>query len=239
MGRIASSPVLLTALIAACAACSTPNPRPGHPASGATLVPVAGATAAPATPAATASPALPAPVSHRPRAMTAPRPVPYGADCPPDALRLGLGPALSQATQQEALMFTLTNISAEGCDLQGFPGVALLDAGGRPLPFQVRWSGDQILTTSPPVLVPLRPGGTAYVGLNKERLRAAFRTGRAVPRVIPPNDYHPLPVIRLRYQGMTTAGPRTRPCRGRHPGRARSARHLQPAPHGRLAAVPS
>ena len=223
MGRIASSPVLLTALIAACAACSTPNPRPGHPASGATLVPVAGATAAPATPAATASPALPAPVSHRPRAMTAPRPVPYGADCPPDALRLGLGPALSQATQQEALMFTLTNISAEGCDLQGFPGVALLDADGRPLPFQVRWRGDQILTTSPPVPVPHRPGGMAYFGLNKNAcVLGSYRAGRYL-ELIPPNDYQPLPVIKLRYHGMDY-------CRAPDPGHAVDVTPVEPGP---------
>ena len=99
---------------------------------------------------------------------------------------------MSQATQQELLIFTLTNISGTGCDLQGYPGLSLLTAAGRLLPFHVRWGGDEMLTSTRPVLVPLPPGGIAYIGINKNAcVRHYYRSGH-VFLVIPPNDYQPL-----------------------------------------------
>jgi hypothetical protein len=125
--------------------------------------------------------------------------VPYGIGCQPASLQLALGPQVSEATQQDTVLFTLTNISGAGCDLQGYPGVSPLDKRGLPLPFHVRWGGDQMLTASPPVLVPLRPGGIAYLGVNKNACVGHAYDEAHVFRVIPPNDYQPLSVTTRRY----------------------------------------
>ena len=203
MGKIATASVLLATLIAACTGCSTAKPAPGHPPAAPTRAPVAGAAKAPATrtPAA-AAPAAPAEHgqrAHHRRAHLVAAPVPYGVTCQPAALRLALGQRLSQATSQETLVLTLTNISAAGCDLDGYPGVSLLTRSGLALPFGVHWGGSQMLTTSAPVLVPLAPGGTAYFGITKW---ACVGHSPAVARtfqVIPPDDYQPVSLTTARY----------------------------------------
>src|SRR5215470_9061090 len=188
MANRTASFVLLTSLIAACSACSAPKPAPGHTPSGAARASAAGAAAAPAT---TAPRTPAAPARHR-RARAAPQPVPYGARCKPAGLRLALGQPLSQATSQETLILTLTNISGAGCDLQGYPGLSLLDRAGVALPFTVRWGGTQMLTTSAPALVPLAPGATAYFGITKWACVGHWHGVAHTFQVIPPNDYYPL-----------------------------------------------
>jgi uncharacterized protein DUF4232 len=199
MGTIVKSFVLLTSLIAACAGCTSLKPAPVHGTAGAAPAPPAGAATAPATgsPAASA-PALPA--RHRPRARRsrAARPVPYGSTCQPAALRLSLGPPVSGATSQYVTMLALTNVSAAGCDLDGYPGVAVLGGTGAVLPFDVRWGGGQMLTRSVPALVPLAPGATAYLGIDKWAcFGRTYATSRTV-QVIPPNDYQPLTLTTMR-----------------------------------------
>jgi hypothetical protein len=128
--------------------------------------------------------------------------VPYGVGCQPAALRLALGPRISEATQQHMELLTLTNISASGCDLYGYPGVTLLDGHGIPLLFHYRWGGDQMLTMTAPALVPLPLGGSAYLGINKDAcVGHSYRAARYV-QVIPPNDYLALPPLRLPYYGL-------------------------------------
>jgi hypothetical protein len=100
---------------------------------------------------------------------------------------------------QETLVFTLTNISGTGCDLQGYPGVSLFTVAGRPLPFHIRWGGDEVLTTARPPLVPLSPGGTAYIGLNKNMCAGHYYRAAHIFQVIPPNDYQPLTYSRPRF----------------------------------------
>src|SRR5579871_5375529 len=148
---------------------------------------------------------------HRHTHVTA-GPVPYGVTCRPTALQLGLGQRLSQATSQLTLLFTLTNVSAAGCDLRGYPGVALLNAGGRPMPFRIHWgTTDQMLTKTPPVLVPLAPGAVAYFAVSKWLCYArSYSAGRYI-QVIPPNDYQAEPALRLRYLGIDY-------CRTSYPG---------------------
>jgi hypothetical protein len=136
-----------------------------------------------------------------------PQPVPYGVGCQPAALRLALGPRISEATQQETTLLMLTNISAAGCDLQGYPGISLLDKHGLPLPFHVRWGGDQMLTTSAPVLVPLPPGGTADLGINKNACVGHSYQAARYLQVIPPGDYLALPTLRLPYYGLDYCPP--------------------------------
>lgn len=106
---------------------------------------------------------------------------------------------MSEATQQETLILTFTNISAAGCDLRGYPGVSLLTVAGRLLPFHIRWGGDQMLTTAAPVLVPLAPGATAYFAMNKDACVGHSYRGAHIFQVIPPNDYQPLSFTKPRY----------------------------------------
>ena len=128
--------------------------------------------------------------------------MPYGARCKPAGLRLALGEPLSQATSQETLILTLTNISGAGCDLQGYPGLSLVDRAGVALPFTVRWGGTQMLTTSAPALVPLAPGATAYFGITKWACVGHWRGVAHTFEVIPPNDYYPLSLTTARYPAV-------------------------------------
>jgi len=165
-------------------------------AASATRDSVAGAATVPATGATMGGPA--APSRHR-QGHAAPRPVPYRVGCQPAGLRLAWGPRLSQATSQETLILTLTNISGAGCDLQGYPGLSLLDRAGLALQFTVRWGGTQMLTTSAPVLVPLAPGGTAYLGITKWACVGHWDGVAHTFQVIPPGDYQPLSLTTARY----------------------------------------
>lgn len=87
----------------------------------------------------------------------------------------------------------------DGCDLQGYPGLSLLTVAGRLLPFHVRWGGDEMLTTAASVLVPLPPGGTAYIEINKNACVGHHHRAAHIFQVIPPNDYQSLPYSKPRY----------------------------------------
>jgi Protein of unknown function (DUF4232) len=242
MGQTTATPfVLLAALMAMCAACSGPESGTGHPPSATSRAPVAGAVTAPATRTVTSPPPATPPQATAPQA-TAPQatpartrrgaghrhahvtagPVPYGVTCQPTALQLGLGQRLSQATSQLTLLFTLTNVSAAGCDLRGYPGVTLLNAGGRPMPFRLHWgTTDQMLTKTPPVLVPLAPGAVAYFAVSKWLCYArSYSAGRYI-QVIPPNDYQAEPALRLRYLGIDY-------CRTGYPGNVVGVSPVEP-----------
>jgi Protein of unknown function (DUF4232) len=102
--------------------------------------------------------------------------------CLPSQLRLTVGPRVSEATEQNTLLLMLTNVSAAGCDLQGYPGIALFGSNNALLPFTYRRGGDQMLTSAPPMLVPLRPGASAYLGINKPTCIAYERHGALASR---------------------------------------------------------
>lgn len=148
-------------------------------------------------------------------------PVPYGVACQPAALQLAHGRPMSQATQQELLIFTLTNVSGTGCDLRGYPGLALLTAAGRLLPFHVRWGGDEMLTSTRPVLVPLAPGGTAYLGINKNACVRHYYRAAHIFQVIPPNDYQALSYYK-------PGGPILDYCRAGDPGHTVDVSPVEP-----------
>lgn len=196
MGTIVKSFVLLTSLIAACAGCATLKPAPVHGIADRAPASAAGAATAPATRSPAASASAP-PARHR-RPAAAPRPVPYGSTCQPAALRLGLGPPVPGATSEYVILLTLTNISAAGCDLDGYPGITVLDPAGAPLPFDVRWGGSQMITKSAPALVPLAPGRTAYLGINKWLCFGRTYAESRTIQVIPPNDYQALTLTTTR-----------------------------------------
>lgn len=90
----------------------------------------------------------------------------------------------------------LRNVSATGCDLRGYPGIALASTKGAGRPFSYRRRGDQMLTSRPPRLVPVPPGAAAYTAINKITCAAAEVTpvtGIAIRiQVTPPGDDRPL-----------------------------------------------
>jgi hypothetical protein len=56
-----------------------------------------------------------------------------------------------------------------------------------------------MLTTARPVLVPLAPGGIAYIGINKNACVRHYYRAAHIFQVIPPNDYQSLTYTKPRY----------------------------------------
>jgi hypothetical protein len=108
--------------------------------------------------------------------------------CRPSQLRIANGAQVSPATGQNPLSIVLNNRSARACVVRGYPAVAAMDAHGNRLPFRVSHSGDQMVTSRPPVAVRLLPRRSAFFVLNKYRcdlgnLNVAKRLRVAVPGV--------------------------------------------------------
>jgi Domain of unknown function (DUF4232) len=111
--------------------------------------------------------------------------------CHPSQLTIANGFQVSAATGQNPLSVALTNRSATPCVVNGYPTVALLDAHGKRLPFRVSHSGDQMVTSRPPVAVRLLPRRSAFFVLNKYRcdlgnLKVAKKLRVALPDVRTP-----------------------------------------------------
>src|SRR5438034_10598459 len=139
----------------------------------------AGCSGSPAAIAATPLPSKQGSVSASPNvasqtatpeaSASASTPVHFASRCTSSQLTLGWGGRISEPTGQHTLSLTLTNSSHAGCHLFGYPGVSFVDPGGRVLPLRYVWGGDQVVTSSKPVMVDLPAGGTAYVLVNKYR----------------------------------------------------------------------
>jgi Protein of unknown function (DUF4232) len=89
--------------------------------------------------------------------------------CRPSQLRIANGAQISEATGQNSRSIVLTNRGAKPCVLDGYPRVALLDARDKQLPFRISHSGDQMVTSHPPVAVRVLPHRSAYFVVNKYR----------------------------------------------------------------------
>lgn len=89
--------------------------------------------------------------------------------CRPSQLRIGNGAQVSPATGQNPLSIVLTNRSAKPCVVKGYPTLALMEAHGKRLPFRVSHSGDQMVTSRPPVAVRILRRRSAFFVLNKYR----------------------------------------------------------------------
>jgi uncharacterized protein DUF4232 len=93
------------------------------------------------------------------------------ASAPRCAMRdLSLRPEgdVSPTTGAHPIALRLVDRGAGTCFVRGYPSVALSDAQGV-IPFVYSHRGDTMVTSRPPRTVPLRPGSSAYVLLDKFR----------------------------------------------------------------------
>lgn len=109
-------------------------------------------------------------------------------DCSASQLRLGIGPEVSEATQQNTLVLVIHNTSAQPCDLDGYPRAILWSGRTAALPFGYHRGGDQMLTDAYPSIVTLPGHGGAYVALNKNTCEAGQRRAAAAISLTPPGE---------------------------------------------------
>lgn len=185
-GRLGSvgAAFLFAMLAAACSGTPTAS-RTTPPASGGQVLVGSPAGNQPPTPSAT--PSSSASPSTSPSASPSPV-VHYPSRCAVSQLTLAWGGPTSEATGQDTLPLVLTNTSRTGCHLFGYPGISLIDANGRILPLQYVWGGDQMVTSSPPVMVEIAPGASAYIVTNKYRCDTSDYMHAVRARLIPPDD---------------------------------------------------
>ena len=181
----------------------------------------AGCSGAPAAIGATPLPTRQGSVSASPSAATqsatpevsvsatasASTPVHFASRCTSSQLTLGWGGRIGEPTGQHTLSLTLTNSSRAGCHLFGYPGVSFVDPGGRVLPLRYIWGGDQVVTSSKPVMVDVPAGGTAYVLVNKYRCDTTDLMQGAAVRLIPPDERTFLQVSIMDNVPMDYCGP--------------------------------
>jgi hypothetical protein len=108
---------------------------------------------------------------------------PVAAPCRLSQFAVSLGPYVSEATGQHTLALRLANRGSRTCVLDGYPRVMLYDAAGA-IPFVIRHGGDQMISSRPPKPVVVRPGGRAFVVINKYRCdRGAVPGTRGTRRI--------------------------------------------------------
>jgi hypothetical protein len=107
-------------------------------------------------------------------------------NCREMAFRLtGGSNTISEPTGQHSLALRLRNRGRSTCVLYGYPRIALRDRRGT-IPFGISHESDQVIRARRPTPVVVRPGGVAWVVVNKyrcdrgdlrqaRRLRLAFR----------------------------------------------------------------
>lgn len=109
-------------------------------------------------------------------------------------LALAFGPEVSPATGMHPLSLRVVNRSGKACLLFGYPSIEFRDGAGA-IPFRIRRSGDQMVTSRPPARVLVRPRQAAFAALNKYRCDIGnVRTAR---------------VLRLRLPGTATSARRS------------------------------
>ncbi len=89
------------------------------------------------------------------------------AVCAASGLVLKPGGALVPKTMELPLLLELVNRGGGACTLEGYPQVQLRSSGGALYAFSYREGGDAEVTARRPGVVTLRPGGGAWVLLNK------------------------------------------------------------------------
>ena len=145
------------------------------------------------------------------------------AECRMSQFSAFLGSYVSEATEQHTLALRLVNRGSRTCALDGYPRVRLLDSRGV-IPFPIKHGHDQMITTQPPKPVVVRPGGSAFVILNKNACVSAVSSsvGRSTT------------VIKVGMLGVLGAAvlrvPRKVPFRGACPTTAARDRWVRPSP---------
>jgi hypothetical protein len=191
-GAVALIALIALALSTAAGCASSPRATDTTTSS----VPVSTGTSAlvppPTGPAATAPPTTTAVVTSVP--------------CSSAALRLGVGPPVSEETGEHSLLLTVTNASPAACFLEGYPALTLDDTGQAPLPFSYDHAGYQ--TTGPtPQRVALAPQGTAYVMINKYRCDLGDRDTATTLGLIPPGGTTSLTLSLTGLRDFSYCGP--------------------------------
>ena len=87
--------------------------------------------------------------------------------CGGGGLVLDLGPRVVPKTMELPLLLELVNRGRAPCTLEGYSRVQLRSSSGALYAFSYRDHGDAEVTAGRPRLVTLRPGGAAWVLLNK------------------------------------------------------------------------
>lgn len=96
--------------------------------------------------------------------------------CPMRHVAVSVGPYVSEATEQHTLALRLVSHEAAECTLSGYPRIVFSDAHGV-MSFRFKDGGDQMLSARSPKPIAIKPGGTAYVLLNKNAcVSGALRT---------------------------------------------------------------
>jgi hypothetical protein len=116
--------------------------------------------------------------------------------CRSSQLTLTAGPAVSEATEQDTVVFEYRNISRSTCVIDGYPMVILMSGAGRSLAYKYRDGGDQMLTSRPPTAVSLPAGGVAFSAINKNSCVTYQQSAAVRAEVIPPGNSEAL-VLRL------------------------------------------
>ena len=124
--------------------------------------------------------------SAEPNPTSSAEPGAYATRCSAKQLTVSWGGRVSEPTGQHTVALTISNGSASGCYLFGYPQIALIDRTGRALPLQYQNDGDQVVTSTPPGHVDLAPRGLAYVTVNKYRCDTADLMQASDLRLTPP-----------------------------------------------------
>jgi hypothetical protein len=142
--------------------------------------------------------------------VTLHRPARYPRLCGPAQLRLTVQ-SVSERTEQMTVLLVLENTGATGCELRGYPTIALRDRRGATLRFRLRRRGDQMITGASPRPVALSPFGLAFAAINKNACVGFTRTVAARLNVTLPGGGRSL-------TASLTAVPRFDHCGSRDPG---------------------
>lgn len=171
----------LVATLALAAACGKPA-RPDNSGLNSGSTPAVTPSSPPSVP---ASPSAPASADPSPST-----PVSAGHVCQPTALAVKLGS--SQGAAGHILdVFTLTNTGAVSCQLDGYPALTLLTAGGQTVPATYSHGADMAFPARSPQPVKLAPGTTASFSVGYPDVPSGSQgscPSAAAVRVTPPGD---------------------------------------------------
>lgn len=90
------------------------------------------------------------------------------------------------ATEDVAVLLSLSNVSATGCQLDGYPRVTLIGDGGAPFNVTAEDGHGMVINSKPSAPVGIAPGGAAYLLVEKHScLAQTTSTDHTVAIVLP------------------------------------------------------